>query len=333
MKKLLVTGGCGFIGSNFVKLALKRHYVTNIDSLSYAGNLENLKSIENNPHYRFIKADIRDDLVKSVDFNDIDVIINFAAQTHVDRSILSSEEFISTNISGTANLLDIARKYEKRFVQISTDEVYGDLERESTAFTEISPLRPRNPYAASKAAADMMVLSYMNTYSTDCAITRCSNNYGPYQFPEKFIPVVIYKAMRDEEIPLYGDGRNIRDWIFVNDHCSAVLDVALSSENDIFNIGSGNEMENRELAETILDILGKPHSLIKYVSDRPGHDRRYAINYDKYADRFGMPDYRSFRENLEYTVKWYLEHMEWVDSCIDGSYKEYFDKNYRQKGL
>ncbi len=334
MKTITVTGGCGFIGSNFVKMALKAgHRVFNVDKLTYAGNLNNLTDIEDSPAYTFIKADIAEPVSEDIISSQSDIIINFAAETHVDRSILSSLEFIRTNVTGTANLLEYARKKQIRFIQISTDEIYGELNENEKPFTEDSPLKPRNPYSASKASADFLVQSYISTYDTDAAITRCSNNYGPYQFPEKFIPVVIYKALRNDPVPLYGDGRNVRDWIFVEDHCRAILDVALSEQRDIFNIGANHEMENRELAEMILDVLGKPHSLIKAVKDRPGHDRRYALNTDKIRERFGFAPEHSFRENLEDTVKWYVENAKWTESCMDGSYMEYFRKNYSTKGL
>lgn len=334
MKTITVTGGCGFIGSNFIKIALKAgHRVFNIDKLTYAGNLNNLTDIEDNPSYTFIKADIADPVTEDMISPKSDIIINFAAETHVDRSILSSQEFIRTNVMGTANILEYAKEKNIRFIQISTDEIYGELSENEAAFTEDSPLKPRNPYSASKASADMLVQSYISTYNTDAAITRCSNNYGPYQFPEKFIPVIIYKALRNEPVPLYGDGKNVRDWIFVSDHCRAILDIAMSDYREIFNIGAKHELENRALAEMILDILGKPHSLIKSVKDRPGHDRRYALNTDKIQSALKFAAQQTFRENLESTVKWYKENSKWTESCMDGSYREYFNKNYSTKGL
>ncbi len=313
--KLLVTGGAGFIGSNFIRYILQKHpqwQVTNLDKLTYAGNLDNLKDIQNEPQYHFIKGDMVDrELVDGLLSRGFDGIINFAAESHVDRSILDASPFIETNIKGTQVLLEGARKYGvQRFIQISTDEVYGSTDKGN--FSELSPLSPSNPYAASKASAELLCLAYCKTCQTPVIIARCTNNFGPYQFPEKLIPLVITNALEDKSIPVYGDGLNIRDWIFVVDHCVA-LDVIIQrgKPGEIYNIGGGNEKTNLEVIHKLLELLKKPRSLIQFVTDRPGHDRRYALDVTKIAKELGWkPDY-SFEEALTTTVNWYLMNESW----------------------
>ncbi|MTI61999.1 MAG: dTDP-glucose 4,6-dehydratase [Firmicutes bacterium] len=313
--KLLVTGGAGFIGSNFIHYILE-HYddeVLNLDKLTYAGNLNNLKGLEDNEHYKFVKGNIADkELVDGLMKQGVDVIINFAAESHVDRSIKEADVFIQTNISGAQVLLEAAVKYKiNKFIQVSTDEVYGSLGAQGL-FAEEDLLQPSSPYSASKAGADLLVGAYHKTYGLPVNITRCSNNYGPYQYPEKLIPLFITNALNNGELPLYGDGGNIRDWIHVGDHCRAV-DVVLRSgkAGEIYNIGSNNEKRNIEIAEAIIDILGKDRSLIKFVKDRPGHDRRYAIDYTKLRQDLGWRPKYDFSRGLKETIEWYCSNEDW----------------------
>jgi dTDP-glucose 4,6-dehydratase len=334
MDTMLITGGAGFIGSNFIHYVMDHHpdyRIINVDKLTYAGNLENLKDIEANPNYTFVKADICNVNAINGVFSSyaIDYIINFAAESHVDRSIEDPSIFLKTNILGTQVLLDAARKYGvKKFVQISTDEVYGSL-GPTGYFTEDTPLSPNSPYSASKASADMLVMAYYRTYGLPVNITRCSNNYGPYQFPEKLIPLFVTNALSDKELPLYGDGKNIRDWIYVEDHCSAV-DLVLHKgvEGEVYNIGGHSEKANIEITELILDYLGKPHTLIKYVKDRLGHDRRYAIDCSKIEKELGWKPAYSFEDGMKKTIRWYIDNQPWWEKIKSGEYMEYYERMY-----
>lgn len=320
--RIVVTGGCGFIGSNFIRQALDRPEVTqlmNVDALTYAGNSKNLADIESDPRYVFVQADIADAAAAEKIFaenkNDgshIDAVINFAAESHVDRSIHSPQDFLHTNVLGTGVLLQAARKYGvKRFLQISTDEVYGSLGPKGK-FSEITSLSPNSPYSASKAAADLLALASHHTYGQDVVITRCSNNYGPYQFPEKLIPLMIISAIHDRALPVYGDGLNVRDWIHVEDHCEAVWRVLKDGRaGHVYNIGADSELTNIELVQQILTHLKKPESLISYVTDRLGHDRRYAIDSSKIQNELGWKPKRYLGEGLESTIGWYLKNKSW----------------------
>ncbi|CAM2939573.1 dTDP-glucose 4,6-dehydratase [Paenibacillus sediminis] len=330
---LLVTGGAGFIGSNFVMYMLREHpnyEIVNIDALTYAGNLENLKSVEQNPNYSFIKADIRD--AKAIDEvfqQGIDVVVNFAAESHVDRSILEPDVFVKTNVFGTQVLLDAAKKYGvTKFVQVSTDEVYGSL-GETGLFSETTPLAPNSPYSASKAGGDLLVRAYHETFGITVNITRCSNNYGPYQFPEKLIPLMISRALNDQPLPVYGDGLNIRDWLYVEDHCSAIdLVIHEGQDGEVYNIGGNNERTNVHIVKTILEQLGKPESLITYVQDRPGHDRRYGIDPTKITTELGWKPKHSFETGIKETIDWYLNNQEWWMRIQSGEYEQYYEKQY-----
>jgi len=333
--KLLVTGGAGFIGSNFIHYILSEHLnweITNLDKLTYAGNLENLKDIENNPRYRFIKGDITDrKSISSLLQGGIDAIVNFAAESHVDRSILDASPFIETNIKGTQVLLEGARQYKVgRFVQVSTDEVYGSIEEDK--FTERSPLSPNSPYAASKVAADLLCHAYWKTYQLPVVITRCSNNLGPLQFPEKLIPLAITNALENKPIPIYGDGLNVRDWIYVRDHCRA-LDVVMQKGKlgEVYNIAANQEKTNLELIHALLDILGKPQSLMTFVPDRLGHDRRYALDATKITQELGWEPNHSFEEALTITVNWYLDHELWWRNIKGGEYIKYYETMYSNR--
>ncbi|QNR67044.1 dTDP-glucose 4,6-dehydratase [Paenibacillus peoriae] len=331
--KLLVTGGAGFIGSNFVLYMLKQHpdyEIVNIDALTYAGNLENLKSIENNSKHSFIKADITDaQAIDQLMQQGIDVVVNFAAESHVDRSILEPEVFVKTNVLGTQVLLDAAKKYNvTKFVQVSTDEVYGSL-GETGLFTEETPLQPNSPYSASKAGGDLLVRAYHETFGLPVNITRCSNNYGPYQFPEKLIPLMISRALSDQQLPVYGDGLNIRDWLYVEDHCSAIdLVIHQGKLGEVYNIGGNNERTNVHIVKTVLEELGKPESLISYVQDRPGHDRRYGIDPTKTMNELGWKPKRSFETGIKETIRWYLDNEEWWTRIQSGEYQQYYAKQY-----
>jgi dTDP-glucose 4,6-dehydratase len=334
-KTLLVTGGAGFIGSNFVRHILKEHpdwEITNLDKLTYAGNLENLKDIQDRPGYRFVKGDIADrKLVDKLLSQGFDVIVNFAAESHVDRSILDASPFIETNVKGTQVLLEGAKKHGiKRFIQVSTDEVYGSAD--SGRFSEESPLSPSSPYSASKTAADLLCNAYFKTHRLPAIVTRCTNNLGPYQFPEKLIPLAVTNAVEDKPIPVYGDGLNVRDWIFVSDHCRA-LDVVIQKgqPGEIYNIGGGNEKTNLELIHKLLDLLDKPRSLIQFVTDRPAHDRRYALDCAKIARELGWKPAYSFEKALSATVDWYLKNESWWRSIKSGEYAKYYERMYSHR--
>lgn len=348
MKNILVTGGAGFIGSNFVKhmLSTYEYNIINIDSLTYAGNLENLIDVENDPKYTFIKADIRDReaLDKIFEEHHIDTVVNFAAESHVDRSIEDPELFLSTNILGTQALLDTAKKYWKvnledkhcrlfkegvKYLQVSTDEVYGTLGKEGM-FTETTPLAPNSPYSASKTGADLIVRAYHETFGMPVNITRCSNNYGPYQFPEKLIPLMINNCLNDKELPVYGDGMQIRDWLHVKDHCTGI-DTVLhkGKDGEVYNIGGNNEKANIEIIKLIISTLGKSEDLIKYVQDRPGHDRRYAIDNSKITRELGWSPSYTFEQGIKETIEWYLGNEEWMNKIVTGEYVKYYSKMYK----
>jgi dTDP-glucose 4,6-dehydratase len=339
MIAVLVTGGSGFIGSNFVRYALKRYdnwRVVNLDKLTYAGNPANLKDVEEAPEtgsrYRFVRGDIADPEVVEALFAEekFDYALNFAAETHVDRSIGDPGDFIQTDVYGTYVLLEAARKHGlQRFVQISTDEVYGSIEEGS--FTEEDTLTPRNPYSASKAGADRLAYSYFSTYGLDTIVTRASNNYGPYQYPEKLIPLFVTNALEDLPLPLYGDGLNVRDWLHVEDHCSALDFVLLNGgAGEVYNIGGGNERTNAEITRIILETLGKPDSLVKHVEDRKGHDRRYSVSTEKIRT-IGWEPQKDFAEGIVETVKWYETNRSWWEPIKSGEYKEYYRKMYSDR--
>ena len=334
---ILVTGGAGFIGSNFIYYMLREHpdyRIVCIDKLTYAGNLETLEEALKNPNFAFVKADIADrEAVYSLfEKEGFDVVVNFAAESHVDRSIEAPELFLSTNVMGTQVLLDASRKYGvKRYHQVSTDEVYGDLplDRKDLFFTETTPIHTSSPYSASKAAADLLVLAYHRTYKLPVTISRCSNNYGPYHFPEKLIPLVISRALADEPLPIYGKGENVRDWLFVEDHCSAIdLIIHKGRVGEVYNIGGHNEKTNLEVVKEILKQLGKPESLITYVTDRPGHDMRYAIDPTKIVTELGWKPAHDFESGIKYTVQWYLDNRKWWENIVNGEYKNYYEKMY-----
>jgi dTDP-glucose 4,6-dehydratase len=335
-KRILVTGGAGFIGSNFVLYMLKNYpdyEIINIDSLTYAGNLENLKSVENNPNYRFVKGSIIDNqLVNSLAAEELEGIINFAAESHVDRSIEDPGIFVETNIKGTQVLLDAAKKYEvKRYLQVSTDEVYGSL-GPTGYFMENTPLAPNSPYSASKTGADLLVRAYNETFGLNTVITRCSNNYGPFQFPEKLIPLIISNALEDKALPVYGDGLNIRDWLHVEDHCAAIaLAFFKGQSGEIYNVGGNNERTNIQIIKTILGLLGKPESLITYVKDRLGHDRRYAIDATKITQELGWSPKYTFETGIKETVEWYCNNREWWEKIKSGQYRGYYEKMYANR--
>jgi dTDP-glucose 4,6-dehydratase len=334
---ILITGGAGFIGSNFVLHMMRKYQdyrIVNVDKLTYAGNLENLESIEDDPRYTFVHADIcdRERMEEVVHSNKIEAIVHFAAESHVDRSIMGAAEFVRTNVVGTNVLLEIAKSFPlKKFIQVSTDEVYGSLGSEGY-FTEDTPLHPNSPYAASKASADLLTLAYQHTFGLPVVITRCSNNYGPFQFPEKLIPLMIANAIADKPLPIYGDGSNVRDWLHVEDHCSAI-DAVLHKgrEGGVYNIGGNNEMKNIEVVKLILKHLQKPESLIISVKDRLGHDRRYAIDSTKIQQELGWKPERTFERGLAETVQWYREHESWWKRIISGEYKEYYRKMYEER--
>lgn len=331
--KLLVTGGAGFIGSNFVIYMLHNHpdyQIVNVDALTYAGNLENLKSIKDNTRHTFVKADITDvESINTLFSQGIDVVVNFAAESHVDRSILDPGVFVKTNVLGTQVLLDAAKKYAvSKFVQVSTDEVYGTLGA-TGLFTEETPLTPNSPYSASKAGGDLLVRAYHETFGLPVNITRCSNNYGPFQFPEKLIPLMISRALADQALPIYGDGLNIRDWLYVEDHCSAIdLVIHKGLNGQVYNIGGNNERTNTHIVQTILKELGKPESLMSYVQDRPGHDRRYGIDPSKIMNDLGWKPKHTFETGIKETIQWYLNQKEWWTRIQNGEYRTYTELQY-----
>lgn len=349
MKNVLVTGGAGFIGSNFIQFVLDRcpelERLVNLDLLTYAGNLENLKAVERDSRYRFVKGDIRDGALVERLFTDyeFDTVVHFAAESHVDRSIVEPEVFLTTNIIGTQTLLDAAKRHWKqspddkysrdyrkgvRYLQVSTDEVYGALGK-TGLFCESTPLAPNSPYSASKASGDMIVRAYYQTYGLPVNITRCSNNYGPYQFPEKLIPLMIHNAREDKPLPVYGDGMQIRDWLHVRDHCSAIFAVLeRGTVGEVYNIGGNNERANIEIIRIILRELGKPEDLITYVRDRPGHDRRYAIDNTKITGELGWKPLYTFEQGMHETIEWYVTHTDWIERVISGDYRAYYQKMY-----
>ncbi|MFP3125532.1 dTDP-glucose 4,6-dehydratase [Ectobacillus funiculus] len=332
--KLLVTGGAGFIGSNFVRYMVNKYpeyHIVNLDLLTYAGNLENLKDIETASNYTFVKGDIADREFVNNLFTEqkFDYVLNFAAESHVDRSITNPDIFVQTNIQGTQALLDAAKNFGvKKYLQVSTDEVYGTL-GETGYFTEETPLAANSPYSASKAGADLLVRAYHETFGLPVNITRCSNNYGPFHFPEKLIPLMIINALHDKPLPVYGDGLNVRDWLHVEDHCQAIDLVLHNGRNgEVYNVGGNNERTNIEIVKTILKQLDKPESLIKYVTDRPGHDRRYAIDATKLRTELGWQPKYTFDTGIEQTIKWYLENKDWWENIISGEYQSYFETQY-----
>ena len=334
MRKVFVTGGAGFIGSAFVRLVLDETddcFITNFDALTYAGNLENLLGLDQTRH-QFIRGDVSDrDAVAHALDHSFEAVINFAAESHVDRSITSADEFLRTNVAGTQILLDIARaRGVKRFVQVSTDEVMGSLpEDDNSFFTEDSPFAPNSPYAASKAAAEHLVRAAHHTFGLNTTITRCGNNYGPRQFPEKFLPLVIANAMSDQSIPVYGDGRNVRDWIFVDDHCRAILAVLEKGRaGSVYNIGARNPRRNLDVVESLLDALGKPRDLIKFVTDRLGHDRRYAIDPSLIESELDWRPRETWSSGLQKTIDWYRENTRWLENTRSGAYRDYYRLQY-----
>jgi dTDP-glucose 4,6-dehydratase len=334
MRRILVTGGAGFIGSNFVHMVLSEYpdcFVVNLDKLTYAGNLENLAGFLDHPNHKFIKGDICDGplIEKLIEEYRVDVIINFAAESHVDRSINEPKVFIETNVTGTLTLLEAAREKKlERFLQVSTDEVYGALGAEGK-FTEQTSLSPNSPYSASKAAADHLVKAFGHTWGVKFNITRCSNNYGPYQFPEKLIPLMINNAINNKELPVYGDGLYVRDWIYVYDHCTAIWQVLQKAPpGEIYNIGGCNEKANLEVIDVILKHLGKPKSLIKHVTDRLGHDRRYAIDAGKIIKELLWQPSVDFEEGMNKTIDWYLQNQVWLNNIVSGDYQKYYKSMY-----
>jgi len=338
--KIIVTGGAGFIGSVMVQYLVKNYpedSIVNLDKLTYAGNLENLKPVEDAPNYRFVRGDISDREAMFALFEEEkpDVVINFAAESHVDRSVEHPEDFIRTNVMGTTTLLDACRKFGiGRFHQVSTDEVYGDLplDRPDLFFTETTPLHASSPYSASKASADLFVLAYHRTFGIPVSISRCSNNYGQYQFPEKLIPLMISRALADESLPVYGKGENVRDWLHVEDHCKAIdLIVRHGREGEVYNVGGHNERTNLEVVHTILEALGKPDSLIQYVKDRPGHDMRYAIDPAKLETELGWEPKYQFDSGMAQTIDWYLKNREWWERILSGAYMDYFKEMYKDR--
>lgn len=334
--KILVTGGAGFIGSNFIRFMLESYAdveILNLDKLTYAGNLDNLRDVEADPHHMFVRGDICDrTLVEKLMSTGPDSVVNFAAESHVDRSIEDARSFIETNVMGTHCLLEAARTNGiSRFVQISTDEVYGSLPA-TGFFTEETSLSPNSPYAASKAAADLLVKAYVHTYAFPAIITRCCNNYGPYQFPEKFLPLMINNARQGKPLPIYGDGLYIRDWLFARDHCRA-LDLVMRQGRvgEVYNIGGNNEWRNIDIAKWILRMTGQPESLLTFVKDRPGHDRRYAIDASKIYRELGWKPETRFEDGLQLTIRWYLENDSWLEKVTSGEYRKYYERMYSNR--
>ena len=338
--KILVTGGAGFIGGNFVHHMVKKypeHTVINLDLLTYAGNLETLKPVEDKPNYKFVRGDIADRrfIMDLFEKERPDVVVNFAAESHVDRSITDPGIFVQTNVMGTQVLLDASKEYGiKRYHQVSTDEVYGDLplDRPDLFFREDTPLHTSSPYSSSKASADLFVLAYYRTYGLPVTISRCSNNYGPYHFPEKLIPLIISRALADEKLPVYGKGENVRDWLHVSDHCDAIdLIIHNGRVGEVYNVGGHNEKTNLEVVKTILKALGKPESLIEFVTDRPGHDLRYAIDPTKLETELGWKPKYTFETGIRQTIQWYLDNKEWWETIISGEYQNYYEKMYADR--
>jgi dTDP-glucose 4,6-dehydratase len=339
MKRILVTGGAGFIGSNFINYILGKRkdiFIVNLDKLTYAGNLQNLKDVENHPNYAFVKGDIVNDELVSYLFQKYEIthVINFAAESHVDRSILGSEIFFRTNVLGTNVLLENAKRFGvEKFIQISTDEVYGSLGTKGQ-FEETTPLKPNSPYAASKAAADMMALAFHHTNHVPVVITRCSNNYGPYQFPEKLIPLMIINSLNNKKLPVYGDGLNVRDWIYVIDHNKAVeLVFDKGKVGEVYNVGANTEKPNIEIVKLLLKHSGKTEDLIEYVKDRPGHDRRYAINSTKIKRELNWETQNSFENAIQDTINWYIKNEKWWKEIISGEYQNYYKLQYSSRSI
>lgn len=337
---IIITGGAGFIGSNFVFYMLQEHPADRIiclDKLTYAGNLSTLEPVLHLPNFRFVKGDIcdRDAIYRLFAEEHPDVVVNFAAESHVDRSIVHPEIFLQTNILGTSVLMDACRKYgTQRYHQVSTDEVYGDLplDRPDLFFTEETPLHTSSPYSSSKASADLLVLAYYRTYELPVTISRCSNNYGPYHFPEKLIPLMILHALHDKPLPVYGDGLNVRDWLYVEDHCRAIdLIIHQGRIGEVYNVGGHNEMKNIDIVRLICQALGKPESLIHHVTDRKGHDRRYAIDPAKIHRELGWLPETTFAEGIQKTIQWYLHHEDWWQPILSGEYQQYYEKMYRDR--
>lgn len=338
--KIIVTGGAGFIGGNFVHYMLNKYNdykIICLDALTYAGNMETLEPVNCNPNFKFYKADIadREAVYEIFEKEKPDIIVNFAAESHVDRSIDNPGIFLQTNVIGTGVLMDACRKYGiTRYHQVSTDEVYGDLplDRPDLFFTENTPLHTSSPYSASKASADLLVQAYHRTFKLPVTISRCSNNYGPYHFPEKLIPLMIANALADKELPVYGKGENVRDWLYVEDHCSAIdLIIHKGRVGEVYNIGGHNERTNLEVVKIILKELGKSEDLIRYVTDRPGHDMRYAIDPSKIHDELGWLPETKFEDGIKKTIKWYLDNKDWWQHIINGEYKDYYEKHYSRK--
>ncbi len=338
---ILVTGGAGFIGSNFVYYQLQKHpedRVVCLDALTYAGNLKSLAPAMDDPRFRFVKGDIADRKAVYALFEEEkpEIVVNFAAETHVDRSVLDPEVFLRTNLMGAQVLMDACRKYGVgRYHQVSTDEVYGDLplDRPELFFTEDTPIHTSSPYSASKAGADLMTLAYARTFKLPVSITRCSNNYGPYQFPEKLIPLMISRALADESLPVYGKGENVRDWLYVEDHCAAIdLVMRKGREGEVYNVGGHNEMTNIDVVKTLLSELGKPESLITYVTDRPGHDRRYAIDPTKIHNELGWLPETKFADGIRRTIRWYVDNRSWWEDILKGDYQQYYQNMYGNRG-
>lgn len=339
--KILVTGGAGFIGGNFIHYMVNKYpedMIINLDLLTYAGNLETCKLVEGKPNYKFIRGDIadREFIFKLFEKEKFDIVVNFAAESHVDRSIEDPESFVRTNVLGTTTLLDACNTYGiKRYHQVSTDEVYGDLplDRPDLFFTEETPLHTSSPYSSSKASADLFVLAYFRTYGLPVTISRCSNNYGPYHFPEKLIPLMISRALVNESLPVYGTGENVRDWLHVYDHCVAIdLIIRDGKVGEVYNVGGHNERTNLEVVKTILKTLNKPESLIKFVEDRKGHDLRYAIDPTKLERELGWKPKYNFETGIQQTIQWYLDNKEWWENILSGEYQNYFKKMYEEKG-
>lgn len=338
--KILVTGGAGFIGGNFVHHMVNKYpddEIVNLDLLTYAGNLETLKPVEDKPNYKFVKGNIADEafIMDLFEKEQFDMVVNFAAESHVDRSITDPGIFVTTNVMGTRVLLDASKKYGvKRYHQVSTDEVYGDLplDRPDLFFTEDTPLHTSSPYSSSKASADLFVLAYYRTYGLPVTISRCSNNYGPYHFPEKLIPLMIINALHDRPLPVYGDGLNVRDWLYVEDHCRAIdLIIRKGKVGEVYNVGGHNEMRNIDIVKLICQELGKPESLITHVTDRKGHDRRYAIDPEKIHRELGWLPETKFADGIKKTIQWYLTHQKWWEDIISGEYQNYYQKMYENK--
>lgn len=338
--KLIVTGGAGFIGGNFVHYMLQEHpgdQIICLDKLTYAGNLSTLADVMDHPNFQFVKMDIcdRDSVYGLFEKEKPDVVINFAAESHVDRSIENPEIFLQTNIIGTSVLMDACRKYGiQRYHQVSTDEVYGDLplDRPDLFFTEETPIHTSSPYSSSKAGADLLVMVYYRTYGLPVTISRCSNNYGPYHFPEKLIPLMIINALHDRPLPIYGDGLNVRDWLYVEDHCRAIdLIIRKGKVGEVYNVGGHNEMRNIDIVKLICQELGKPESLITHVTDRKGHDRRYAIDPEKIHRELGWLPETKFADGIKKTIQWYLTHQKWWEDIISGEYQNYYQKMYENK--